>query len=108
MRLAFSRSSPLSAPVMAKTSTPKIYRPTKEEYYIAFAEAVDAWSEVEWNMLLLFHSVNTPGEWYKSAELLTSVIGFRTQRVMRGVRDVHTRRKRDDEGAGSHRNEGCP
>ncbi|TGT72976.1 hypothetical protein EN802_13980 [bacterium M00.F.Ca.ET.159.01.1.1] len=37
-----------------------VFRPTRDETYIAFAAAVDAWSKVEWQMMFLFNSVSSP------------------------------------------------
>ncbi|TIU89938.1 MAG: hypothetical protein E5V86_06600 [Mesorhizobium sp.] len=73
-----------------------VFRPTRDETYIAFATAIDAWSKVEWQMMFLFNSVSTPTDLNKSGSILISIIGIQAQlRVIEAAARAHLR-KRDD------------
>lgn len=57
----------------------KIYVPPRSEVLLAFAEAVDAWSHVEWQMAMLFRSLTTPEDLTLATSIFHSVVGFRNQ-----------------------------
>ena len=79
---------------MSKIPKERIHKPTRDQTYIAFAEAVDAWSKVEWQMVFLFHSVNTPGDLNKSGSILISIIGVQAQlRAIEAAARVHLRNR---------------
>ncbi len=63
----------------AMASPIKIYKPPKNDVLLAFANAVDAWSSVEWQMAMLFRSLTTPEDLTLAASVLHSVTGFRNQ-----------------------------
>ncbi|MBZ9861455.1 hypothetical protein [Mesorhizobium sp. CA12] len=74
------------------TEIPKdlTFRPTRDETYIAFAAAIDAWSKVEWQMMFLFNSVSTPTDLNKSGSILISIIGIQAQlRVIEAAARAH-------------------
>ncbi|MDX8432301.1 hypothetical protein RFN25_02505 [Mesorhizobium abyssinicae] len=76
------------------TELPKdlTFRPSRDETYIAFAAAIDAWSKVEWQMVFLFNSVNTPNDFNKSGSILISIIGIQAQlRVIEAAARTHLR-----------------
>ncbi|WP_027052494.1 hypothetical protein [Mesorhizobium erdmanii] len=73
-----------------------VFRPTRDETYIAFATAVDAWSNVEWQMMFLFNSVSTPTDLNKSGSILLSIIGIQAQlRVIEAAARSHLRKDPD-------------
>ncbi|WP_214470024.1 hypothetical protein [Mesorhizobium sp. dw_380] len=73
-----------------------IFRPTRDETYIAFAAAVDSWSKVEWQMMFLFNSVSTPTDLNKSGSILLSIIGIQAQlRVIEAAARSHLRKDPD-------------
>ncbi|TPK82666.1 hypothetical protein [Mesorhizobium sp. B2-4-17] len=73
-----------------------VFRPTRDETYIAFAAAVDAWSKVEWQMMFLFNSVSTPTDLNKSGSILLSIIGIQAQlRVIEAAARSHLRKHPD-------------
>jgi hypothetical protein len=60
-------------------SADKIYDPPKNDVLIAFAEAVDTWSGVEWHLMLLFNTLMKSGDINLTATVFTSITGFRNQ-----------------------------
>ncbi len=68
------------------------YQPPREEVLLAFAEAIDSWAKVEWQMILLFNAVSTPSDLDKSGSILISIIGVRAQlKAIEAAARVHLR-----------------